>query len=597
MALRIRKLTNSTDETSVSELFSNDLVFSIPYFQRAYKWSEKNIKRFIDDLENLMDYDDTSHFLGAIIIFAKPTNPSDPKFFEVIDGQQRITTCYLSLLALANTFSIHGMVDDAFAIYQKFLIIPRKTSYLTNAKLICCKEDRAGLNHIFHDLTSNSLLLRLIQEAHNEYKPMPNTGSAEGRAWKNYRLLCKFFDGKYQESEKIAAGEGGKILQVYYSKLVSNMRVVQIVVNDPTDGPKIFDSLNSKQEPMTIGDLVRNELFSKYADREAEDIDTLDRDYWHPFYEKFKQKNNNAFDKVFEQYFFPYVLTQDHSIKKADAFNYLREQWAEIEDPKEIIQSLTKFQDVFIDLYYGTDLTDCSPEIKKSIHRFYRMGTPTSVYPFLMHIVSAVKDEEMDTSVAEQILARVESFLIRRVICGYEPTGLHAVFKSLWDDCEGDYSVDSIVANIQRHNTVKWPDDDEFSSSVKTRPLYKARITPYILAEWNGKLGGDVPELDSQQIEHVLPVTPSQNSQWWKDWTKAQHEKMVDCLANLLPLSGEINSSIQNADYSEKRQRYIDDSALKAPRAFGQKYEVWTPAEFDERATELSKWALERWCY
>lgn len=599
MAIRIRKLTNSTDETSVSDLFSNDLVFSIPYFQRAYKWNEKNIKRFEEDLSNLIDYDDEdmSHFLGAIIVFGKPTNPSDPRFYEVIDGQQRITTCYLALLALAKTFSTHELVDDAFAIYQKYLIITRRTSYITNAKLICCKEDRAGINHIFQDLASSELFLRSIQEAHNEYKLMPNTGNDIGRAWKNYKLLCKFFEGKYQEGENISAGEGGKALQKYYGKLVSNMRVVQIVVNDPTDGPKIFDSLNSKQEPMTIGDLVRNELFSKFADREDEDIDALDRDYWHPFYEKFMQKQNKAFDKVFEQYFFPYVLTQNHSIKKADAFNYLRKQWAEVDDPKDIIQSLANYQDVFIDLYYGTELTACSPEIKKAIHRFYRMGTPTSVYPFLMQVVSAATNEKIANDMAEEILTRIESFLVRRVVCGYEPTGLHAAFKSLWNDCEGNYSVENVVAQISRHYTVKWPDNNEFEQNIKTRPLYKVKITPYLLAEWNGKLGGDIPELNSQQIEHVLPEKPFPDSQWLKDWTRDQHEEKLHCLANLLPLSEAINKSIQNADYSIKRIRYIDDSALKAPREFGNKYEKWTPVEFEERAIELSKWALERWPY
>ena len=85
MSYSTRKLTNSTDETTISSLFSGDLVFGIPYFQRAYKWKEKNIERFESDLENLLDYEDTSHFLGAIIIFGKPTNPSNPDYFEVID--------------------------------------------------------------------------------------------------------------------------------------------------------------------------------------------------------------------------------------------------------------------------------------------------------------------------------------------------------------------------------------------------------------------------------------------------------------------------------------------------------------------------------
>lgn len=597
MPIGIRKLTNSTDETSISNLFSNDLVFGIPYFQRAYKWNDKNILRFESDLDSLLDYEDTSHFLGAIIVFGKATNPSDPSYFEVIDGQQRLTTCYLSLMALAKVFSLHDMVDDAFALYQKYLIITRRTSYITNAKLICCKEDRAGINHIFHDLTSNPVFLHLIQDAHNEYKPMPDTGNATGRAWKNYTKLWKFFENKFQEYEKISEGGGSSILRNMYSKLVGNMSVVQIVVKDPTDGPKIFDSLNSKQEPMTIGDLVRNELFSKYADREEDEVEILDRDYWHPFYEKFMQKDNKAFDKVFEQYFFPYVLTLNHSIKKADAFNFLRDQWASIDNPKTIIESLKKYQDIFIDLHYGTSLTDCPPDIKAAIYRLARMETPTSVYPFLMHVVGSVIDSELDASTAEQIMARVESFLVRRVVCGYEPTGLHAAFKALWDDCDGDYSVDNVIANIRRHYTVKWPDDKEFALNIKTRPLYKVKMTPYILAEWNRHLGGDLPELDSQQIEHVLPDTPAADSQWMKDWTKRQQEEKKHCLANLLPLSGSINSSIRNADYDVKKQRYINDSALKAPRDFGNKYSVWTPEEFNNRADELAKWALDRWKY
>ena len=122
-------------------------------------------------------------------------------------------------------------------------------------------------------------------------------------------------------------------------------------------------------------------------------------------------------------------------------------------------------------------------------------------------------------------------------------------------------------------------------------------MTPYILAEWNGYLGGDIPKLNSQQIEHVLPDTPDVNSQWFRDWTKRQHEEKKHCLANLLPISGSLNGSIQNADYFEKRRRYIDDSALKAPREFGKKYSVWTPAEFEQRADELAAWALDRWRY
>ena len=589
-------LTNSSDETEVQSLFSSDLIYGIPYFQRAYKWNEKNISRFETDLENLIEYEGTSHFLGAIIVFGKQANPSDPNYYEVIDGQQRLTTCYLSFLALAKAFVMHGEIEEAKNIYLKYIALRKRSSTKTNAKLICCKEDRAAMNHVFDDLLSDNSLKYETQNGDFQYVRMPDTGNQLGRIWKNYCHLYRFFESQYQEQQK-TDNKGIKRLGLLYDRLVNNFSVVQIVVKDPTDGPKIFDSLNSKQEPMTIGDLVRNEIFAKYTDQEESEIDVLDRDYWHPFYERFKQNNNNSFDKVFEQYFFPYVLTENHTVKKADAFNYLRDQWNSINDPKIIIDSLRKYQDIYVDLYYGTSLTQCSEGVRTYIHRLARMAIPTSVYPFIMRVVYASINGEITTENTQDILARVESFLVRRVVCGYEPTGLHAVFKSLWNDCEGDYSAENVENNIRRHYTVKWPDNDEFRKNVLERPLYKVRMTPYILAEWNGYLGGDIPNLNSQQIEHVLPETPSADSQWNKDWPKKKQEDLKHCLANLLPISGELNNSIKNADYDKKRDRYINDSALKAPREFGKTYSQWTPVEFDARAKKLADWAIDRWKY
>ena len=202
-----------------------------------------------------------------------------------------------------------------------------------------------------------------------------------------------------------------------------------------------------------------------------------------------------------------------------------------------------------------------------------------------------------NSAIAEDILRHVESFLVRRVVCGFEPTGLHAVFKSLWYDCRGDYSVEKVCSEIKSHTTVVWPDDQSFSNDIKTRPMYKVRITPYLLEEWNHDLGGDVIRVDSQQIEHIYPETPERDSQWVVDWSKPEDRAKKDCLANLLPISGSLNKSIKNKDYAIKRTRYSEDSALKACRDLAQRYDVWTPETFEIRAEEMKKWALNRWKY
>ena len=594
------KLTTSSDETPIADLFSGDLVFGIPYFQRPYKWKKENIERFEEDLLSLVDIDDTSHFLGAIIIFGKQTAPSDPKYYEVIDGQQRLTTCYLSLMAIAKVFLEHGEVEEAVGLYQRYIAIGRKTKNITNAKLISCKEDRAGMNSVFSDLlNTNSDFGQTIGPTQYYFKKMPDTGAKTGTIWKNYKRLTSFFEDRYAEDEKQGEGRGIEAINTLYAKLTQNMSVVQIVVKNPTDGPKIFDSLNSKQEPMTTGDLVRNEVFSNFSSMDDDEMSQFDSVYWHPFYERFNQTDNAIKgDKAFEQYFFPYVLILDHTVKSSEAFAFLRNRWADKGSPKEIIDDLKQYQDVYLDLYFGKRLTPVGPELQGRINRLSRMNTPTSVYPFVMKAVRATIDGVATEEAVVDILERIESFLVRRVTCGYEPTGLHAVFKSLWNDCAGDYSVENVVAIIKSHSTVAWPDETEFAKAIQSRPLYKARITPYLLEEWNAHLGGDIPKLENaKQIEHVLPEKPAADSQWVQDWSKEDRETKTSCLANLLPLSAPINSSLQNADYSKKKKRYEEDSALKSPREFAKEYDVWTPDQFYLRATKLKDWALFRWKY
>jgi uncharacterized protein with ParB-like and HNH nuclease domain len=86
-----QRLTSNSSETALNLLLSGETVFSIPFFQRGYKWERKQVVQFTQDLLQLVDDSAATHFLGAIIIHGRPTDPSDPKVYEVIDGQQRIT--------------------------------------------------------------------------------------------------------------------------------------------------------------------------------------------------------------------------------------------------------------------------------------------------------------------------------------------------------------------------------------------------------------------------------------------------------------------------------------------------------------------------
>lgn len=587
------KLTNSTEEYTLMRIFTERAQFGIPYFQRPYKWTKGNIERFENDLISVVDIEGESHFLGAIIMFERYTGLGLPTSYQIIDGQQRVTTCYLALAAIAKTYLDHGFDAEAANLYATTLVIPALQPGNPNSKLISCKDDRAAMNAVFDDLNTVSLSQAV---GDNRFRKLGSKTEKKGAVWSNYTMLRKYFNALYDEQEKQEIGGGKKILDALFDGLMNHMTLVWIVVKDPTDGPKIFNSLNSKQQPMTIGDLVRNEVFSKISSEPDHVVAMMDENSWRPFYEKFAQGDAKNGDRVFEQYFFPFALTLKSSVKKDGAFNYLRDRWSKEDDPAKIIEELSMYQDVYLDLCYGIKSTkDVSDKLLVLLNDLHRMKAPNSIYPFVFHVVGGAQSGRLDMDVAEGMLETVESFLVRRGVCGYEPTGLHAVFKSLWSDCGDERTVERMSQEIRKHATVAWPDDEEFGKAIAARPLYKAKITPYLLEEWNSYLGGDAVTVDGKQIEHVLPDKPKPDSQWVLDWSDSLHQEYKDCLANLLPLSQSLNGSIQNSDYASKRDRYIHDSALKAARDFAFTFEAWTPSDFKTRAAMLSSWALERW--
>jgi uncharacterized protein with ParB-like and HNH nuclease domain len=573
-----QKLTNSADEASLAMMLSTDAVFAIPYFQRPYKWKPERLQQLERDILQLIDGTTDNHFLGAIIIHGRPTNPSEPDVYEVIDGQQRITTIFIYLCAIVRTLCKQGEYDEAAGLFLKYIVINRQTSLISNARLQSSKDDRKQLNRVVQDLTNDDDFSSKLPSF--KFKPLPSVGSEAGRLWSNYRAALRFLSNQ----TKLESIE--RLRQIYVA-LLEQISVVQIDVFDPVNGPKIFDSLNSRQEPMTTGDLVRNEIFSRVADLHPDEVESLDQQFWQPFYEKFKTSNKSLFD----DYFFPFGLIKNPNLKKSDVYSHLRQEWIKEKDPSVIIKDLASYQDAFLDLENRTNNQNHGKKIASAFARISAI-TPSSTYPFLMQLSNGLKSQTVSEQNGLEILNLLESFLVRRAVCGHEPTGLHAVFKRLWEECAGNPDAAKVTGGIRKHKTVVWPTTDDVRNCVSERPLYGSSITNFVLVEWNKSLGGDQPTV-VPWIEHVLPESPSEG--WKSDFTEEQHKTWKDRLANLLPLTQPMNQELGNAAYKVKRKVYLEDSMFKGAREFAKENEFWTPKEFHARSAKLAEWVIERW--
>lgn len=102
------KITDNSNELSFHGLTSTSSVLLIPLFQREYVWTKRQLDRMIAEIEAIVSGKDTTRFLGAVIAVTRPTNPSQPTPHEIVDGQQRLTTLYMFLVAAAQVAAKEG---------------------------------------------------------------------------------------------------------------------------------------------------------------------------------------------------------------------------------------------------------------------------------------------------------------------------------------------------------------------------------------------------------------------------------------------------------------------------------------------------------
>lgn len=211
-----------------------------------------------------------------------------------------------------------------------------------------------------------------------------------------------------------------------------------------------------------------------------------------------------------------------------------------------------------------------------------------------MQIIYSYQEKRTDEKTFIEVCNVLDSFLTRRAVCGYEPTGLHAVFKGLFDDCGRKPTKENVIENIKKHKTVPWPSDDDFKKAVKERSIYSSGIAFYLIKEYDINLKKDVPS-DKPEIEHILPQKLT--NEWRMLFSNEVHQKLKDTWANLIPVSSPLNKSVRQKGFTTKRKIYKNDSMYASPRQLATQFKIWNVASLNKRARQLQIWCIKRWPY
>ena len=568
------KITDNSNELSFHQLTSTSSMLIVPLFQRPYVWTKKQLDRMIREIEAIADGEDISRFLGAIIAVTRPTNPSQPTPHEIVDGQQRLTTMYLFLLAAAQVAARKNKSDYARGLISTNLIVDWAQELSSNTKLQPSISDRSQFVELFNKVSQTGSLSDWLP-----YKAkLPNSeGEKTGALLNQFKRIHSYMHNKVIEH---GFDELAKIVEAVRNGLT----FVFILLKDPGSATTVFEGLNDPGVPISVGDLVKNEVFARIG-YDEENAKVLHKYTWLPFRNKFKDK--------FDGFFFPFCVIHKSSASRTEMFGELRNLWEGIE-AKEIITSLDEYSSPYralmglIDakLEYGSD-------VGTEINNLVELKHPAATYPFLMKLLKEFEENKVAKRDVIECIQVVESFLVRRAICGIEPTGLLGMFRTMWSLCESHPTAQKVSDIIKKRLTVEWPSDERLEKSILERPLYGANIAKYVILEYDRSQSVENLSLEHLTIEHIMPRSYTDS---WKDIiSRERHSKVKDLWANLIPLSQSMNNLVDQATYNDKRPYFVDESMFASTRKFGNKYEEWNEDKIKERSEELVNWAKNRW--
>jgi hypothetical protein len=576
------RVTDAPEESSFSDLVSGDNVLSIPLFQRPYRWNAKHLDLLLEDIASVSDDVAASVFLGVIVTYSRGTGPGRPVTWEVVDGQQRVTTLYLMIMASVEVAARKGGEEWAAAVVGTYLLVRPLASNPINTKLVPSYADRAQFASLWTRISDLPALKSQISFSSNIPRPPAASGVLEGDVTKQYGRIRRGLSA-------ICDDYGLDYLAKYIEIVARHLSFVSISLRDPAVAPKIFERLNARAEPVTIADLVRNEIFSRSGD-DAIQAQHVFMTYWEPFISKFENAKTD-----FAKFLFPYGLISNSGVRKADLFPELRLRWLSADGPQDIIADLDRYSDVFLALEGGVYSKNLSGDINQKLNNVHRVGKPSSVYSFVMQLIDNFRNGSVSEKSVCDCLDAIESFLFRRAYLGIEPTGLHAAFKGLWNELkkgELEASSSSIQYLISSKPTITWPTDHEFISAICSQGLYSKKIASYALREREFAVKGETPS-DSFIIEHVAPQTDTEE---WRLAMGGDYQDILHTWGNLIPVTEKMNPSIGQKPFAQKRLSF-SDSIFSSARQVSSSYDNWSGDVVRARNNEIAEWALKRWKY
>ena len=545
-------------------LASSGVQFVIPAYQRNYTWTtSREVKQLLDDIKAVLRGERNKHFIG-IIIYLERSLDFSRRERSVIDGQQRLTTLFLSLYAVKELMLERGMEEEAKRLEMQYLINP----YDETAK------------YKLKPLVSDDTVYQQI--VNRDFK---NIVDMKSNVWLNFEYIkneIKNLTERFSLNDVLLA--------------MNRLYLVCVPISNDDYPQKIFESINATGAKLTASDLIRNFMLMP--------IESVKQDEYYNKYWKELERLISTDSKKLESYFrFFLIAKRQATVKKSDVYRVFTEWFASTEKEigvegifKEVVHYARCHNAV-----YAQPITELDAVLRKPIEEFRHILSDMPA-PLLMEYMSLSKRTDtngnpfISTAQLADIITVLNSYLMRRALCDLDTSSISNYFPTLLKetlvDCNGDFSNIVVVfkkdlVNRNKGNAMEMPDDKKLEERILNANMYNLRTWLTIfLCKLESEDNPAPLDFSKLSIEHLMPQKPTQE---WCDALQTDadtYEQNLHRLGNLTLAARPDNSKMSNNVWEYKTRILASTSHLKLNEAILKKSH-WTIGDIDERTRSL----------
>ena len=539
----------------------NKKQYCIPVFQRDYAWTAEQCSKLFEDII-LAFKKDRLHFCGSFV-YAPLATKNHIDSFIIIDGQQRFTTLYILLKALADSAEEEA---DKAALEGYLYNEDRFNRYGLDEK------SKLKLKPVKTDNDQLRLLMAGKLEEMNKSK--------DGIIYHNYMLFRELIKNFLSEDP------ANSVMMIHDG--IDHLICADIRLEKEDDAQEIFERINSTGIKLGLPDLIRNYVLMTDDDQEH-----LYEEYWLVSQELLTKDGMEGF-------FLDYLnMKLDGFTTESDAYRAFKQLYSDGGYTSEsMLQEILHYAKQYHTFCCGDP--SLGSEINGALLGLRRLNQ-TTVYLFLFRIFDDYEAGTIDRAELGKVLKMLLTYSIRRMTCEIGSNSLRGLYKTLYSrvfHCpeNKEHYYDSIISFLlQLSSKDVMMSDAVFAICLKDRNLYrKNALCKYLLAAVENQ-GKEKIITDNLTIEHIMPQSKNLSTAWQKmlgeDWEMVR-ERYLNTLGNLT-LTG-YNSELGDLPFNEKQEK-LEESITHITVLYSdvKDKKEWNAATIESRAERLTATILQ----